>query len=51
MLLPKDIRSREELFAWVRIVMPRLYGEVMRRDLSLLAEDDPIEALWRRYFG
>ena len=49
--IPPEIRSEEDIKKWMRAYFPRHFGEVMGRDKFLLAEEDPINALYRKYYS
>ena len=49
--IPPDVRTERDIIAWMRAYFPRRFGEVMGGDLHLLAEEDPVQALFAKYFG
>lgn len=48
--IPPEVKSRKDIIAWMKAYFPRRFAEVMGGDLHLLADDDPVQALYEKYF-
>jgi hypothetical protein len=49
--IPPEVKTRRDVIAWMKAYFPRRFAEVMGGDLHLLAEDDPVHALFEKHFN